>query len=51
MVRIAKELMNRDWRVADTAVTGAVGADAVREPHVAVAVLARRGVGVERGDQ
>jgi hypothetical protein len=51
MVRIAEELMNRDWRVAATAVTGAAAADAVREQHVAVAVLARRGAGVARGDQ
>jgi hypothetical protein len=27
------------------------GRDAVREQHVAVAVLARRGAGAERGDQ
>lgn len=51
MVRIAEEMMNRDWRVAAPAVAGAAGADSVREQHVAVAVLAWRGAGVDRGDQ
>jgi hypothetical protein len=48
MVRIAGELMNRHWRVA---VAGAAGADAVPEQHVTVAMIARRGVGAEHGDQ
>jgi hypothetical protein len=43
--------MNRDLRVAAAAVAGAPGPDAVREQHAAVAVLARRGAGAERGDQ
>lgn len=58
LVRVAGELMNRNGRVAVTAGTvavrqaaGAAGADAVREQHVAVTVLARRGAGVERGRQ
>jgi hypothetical protein len=51
MVRIAAELMNRDWPVAATTAAGAAGADAGRGQHVAVAALARRGSEVERGDQ
>lgn len=51
MVRVAEELKNRDWRVAAMPVAGAAGADAVRERHVPVVVLAWRGAGVERGDQ
>jgi hypothetical protein len=58
LVRVAAGLMNRHWRVATTAGTVAVKqvadaaeADAVREQHVAVMALARRGAEVEYGHQ
>jgi hypothetical protein len=37
--------------IAVRQVSGAAGADTVREQHAAVAVLARRGAEAERGDQ